>query len=444
VHYEHRCRSRTQASRTWRCRQLPLVVLALAIGLASSAQAATPGSHSPRAPCTSPPPGPAADAGGAGPLTLLASVARVGCIDLSVTGAVGSSVTITELSAGAATAGTPVAVLPTQGGVASLASGLAWRCDRGTREFQVTETLGDGSQQSAATSVTTPSCATRLSARVLPQRLHRGYPATVAVSDRWGIGGLRVRACPASGHAHSCPAATLRAGRGASTLLRVSPHAAGRSSIDVSDTYETLRLTLHALASRPLLLATGDSQMQVLDDYMASDLSGFGGARVVNDARQSTAISSPFFFNWPGHAVGQVAAQHPDIVAMFLGGNEGFRLGSADCCSSDWSREYAARVAAMMRAYRQRGAASVYWFLIPTPSKEPFVKVAKAVNRGIISAASEFPEGVHAFDLRPRFSPGGRYIPDVHESDGFHLSASADHVVARMFIQRLRRDGVLP
>jgi hypothetical protein len=441
VNYEHRYESSTPAART-PYRLIALVLAAMAVVLTSSAQAATPKGRSQKAPCESAPTGSGAGAGEAGPLTLSASTARIGCIDLSVSGAAAPSVTVTELSAGV-TSSPPVAVLPTHGGGASLPTGLVWRCDQLTREFQVAETLGDGSQQSATTSVTTPSCATRLAAHLLPLRVHRGYPATVAVSDRWGTGGLRVRVCLGSGHGHSCPSAMLRSGRAVSTLLRISPRVAGRSSIEVSDTYEKLHVTLHVLGSRPVLLATGDSEMQVLDELMSSDLSGSGGAQVIGDARQSTAISSPFFFNWPGHAFGQVADHRPDVVAMFLGGNDGFRLGSADCCSAEWSREYAARVAGMMRAYRQGGAASVYWFLIPTPSKEPFIKVVRAVNSGIISAAARFPEEVHVFDLRPVFSPGGRYVPGVHESDGFHLSASADRVVARMFVQRLRRDGVL-
>jgi hypothetical protein len=284
-------------------------------------------------------------------------------------------------------------------------------------------------------------------------RIHRGYPAAIAVSDRWALGGLRVRACLGAGSSRSCSAdAKLEPGRG-QTLLRLRPRTAGRQTAEVADPYQRLRVGLRVLPSRPVLLATGDSEMQVLDDDLASDLTGTGGATVTSDARQSTAISSPFFFNWPAHASGQVADHHPDIVAMFLGGNEGFRLGSAECCGSDWSHEYAQRVAGMMRAYRQDGAASVYWFLIPTPSREPFVKVVRAVNQGIVMAAAEFPEGVHFFDLRPTFSPGGRYIDSlthdgrtitVHESDGFHLSSSADVIVARMFIARLREDSVLP
>jgi hypothetical protein len=223
--------------------------------------------------------------------------------------------------------------------------------------------------------------------------------------------------------------------------------------LDLKDPYQDLRLGLHVLPSRPFLLATGDSEMQVLDELFASELSGSDGARVLGDARQSTAISSPFFFNWPAHAVSQVAAEHPDIVAIFIGGNEGFRLGRAECCGLDWSSAYADRVAGMMRVYLQRGAGAVYWFLIPTPSSEPFVRVVRAVNRGIVMAAGRFREGVHVFDLRGVFSPGGRYIDSlthagrtitVHEADGFHLSASADGIVAHMFVAQLRRDGLLP
>jgi hypothetical protein len=75
------------------------------------------------------------------------------------------------------------------------------------------------------------------------------------------------------------------------------------------------------------------------------------------------------------------------------------------------------------------------------------------VNAGIIRAVSEFPSGVHVFDLRPIFSPGERYIDSLtyegqtitaHEPDGFHLSAEADQIVARLFIRRLRAEGVFP
>ncbi|HEU0316347.1 MAG TPA: hypothetical protein VFR49_03395, partial [Solirubrobacteraceae bacterium] len=134
------------------------------------------------------------------------------------------------------------------------------------------------------------------------------------------------------------------------------------------------------------------------------------------------------------------------------GGNEGFSIGGTACCGSAWSRRYAGLVGSMMNRYRQGGGAAVYWFLIPTPSSPAFVSLVHAVNLGITLAASRFPDGVHAFDLRPTFSPGGRYAERIvyhgqdvaiHESDGFHLSAAADLIVARLFIARLHQDGVL-
>jgi hypothetical protein len=372
-------------------------------------------------------------------------------VQLVVTGAEAASVSIAEILPGQP-GGRPIAVVATKDGGASVSSGIPWLCDRLTRTFEVSETLPGEEPKSATTSVSTPACTRRISASVQANRVHRGYPLTIRLVDRWRVGGLRVQACLGGHGSAHCGEVTLKPGR-AATLLKLRADAQGRAVVEVKDSYQEVRLGVLVLPSQPLLLATGDSEMQVLDELLASDLSGSGGARVHGDAHQSTAISSPFFFDWPAHAEAQVAAEHPDIVAMFLGGNEGFRLGRAECCGVDWSNAYAERVAGMMHSYLQRGAAAVYWFLIPTPSSEPFVRVVRAVNRGIIIAAGRFHEGVHVFDLRGVFSPGGHYIDSlthegrtitVHESDGFHLSASADVIVAHMFRAQLRHDGLLP
>jgi hypothetical protein len=375
------------------------------------------------------------------PLRLSAETPEAGCIQLRIVGAVAPEISFAEITPGAPA--TPLATAHAVNGQAAMPEGIAWSCERLTRTFQASETMPDATQQTATVSVTTPPCAERLSVSVPTTRLHRGYPVTLALRDRWHLGGLRVQACQPAGRRRSCASATLQGGRVA-TVVRLRLRSAGHVAVEVRDRYQRVKLRLGVRSSRPVLLATGDSEMQVLDELIASGVSGGGGVRTIDDARQSTAISSPFFFNWPAHAYAQVSADRPDIVAMFLGGNEGFRLGGAECCGPEWSGAYAVRVAAMMRAYLQNGAAVVYWFLIPTPSSEPFVRVVRAVNRGIELAASRFRVGVHVFDLRPRFSPGGRFLPGVHEADGFHLSASADVIVARMFIARLRHDGVLP
>lgn len=400
------------------------------------------------------PPGPTGASGPTGPtgpgaLTLSASDAQVGFIALRVSGAT-SAVRLAELVPGVP-AGVPLGTLTPTGGQASLARAASWRCDRLQRTFQASETLAGGATATSTVSVTTPSCATRLSISLVTSRVYRDHPLRIAITDRWGIGGLRVGACVSHAGLRPCPTVTLAPGRRA-TLLQLRAGMERHPLLEVFDPYESLRRRLDVLQSTPVLLATGDSEMQVLDDDLAADLAGPTGDRVISDARQSTAISSPFLFDWPAHAVQQVNADHPSVVAMFLGGNEGFELGGVNCCGPDWSRQYAIKVQGMMRVYLQHGAASVYWFLIPTPSKPQFVRVVNAVNAGIELAASRFRTGVHVLDLRPLFSPGGRYIDSltyrgrtitVHEPDGFHLSASADVIVAQLFLARLRRDGLL-
>jgi len=425
----------------------PLLVPLLLLAFGGSAPALKPHPHALEQVCVN---AAAAQAPTATTLSLSASLAQTGCIQLTVSGATPAPVSITEIIPGGSPL--PAATLLPQGGQASTSTGLPWSCSSSERTFQAVETLPDGSQAAATTTVRTPGCADRLKVSVPPTRLHRGYPLIVAVRDRWRLGGVLVHVCETGMSARACPELRLKPGPIAN-VLRIPALRAGTPTLTVYDEYQRIKRRLHVSGSRPLLLATGDSEMQVLDDLMASDLGGFHGAHVVGDAKQSTAISSPFFFNWPAHAVGQVYGLHPDIVAMFLGGNEGFRLGSAECCGSSWSHEYANRVAGMMHLYLQGGAAAVYWFLIPTPSHEPFVKVVRAVNYGIELAARRFTRGVHVFDLRPVFSPGGRYRSylnygrstiTVHEPDGFHLSSAADVIVAHMFIGRLRADGLLP
>lgn len=396
--------------------------------------------------------GPAAVTGstGAGGMVLSASLAQPGYVSLSVAGATGSSVAISELTAANAS-GAPVGVVTPAGGAATLAHASEWSCASLQRTFEATETDASGATESSVVSVTTPSCATRVTARPPTARLHSDHPADIVLNDTWGTGGLAVRGCIDAPGSQRCLTVRFLAGQ-RRAVLRLRLGTPSRQLVEISDPYEQIGLQLHVSSARPVLLATGDSQMQVLDTDLAADLAGPAGASVIADARVGTAISTPFVFDWPAHALAQVSDEHPDIVAMFLSGNEGFAVGGVDCCGLDWSSQYALKVEGMMRTYLQDGRGAVYWFLTPTPSSANFALLVNAVNRGIVIAAKAVGRGVHLFDLRPMFSPGGRYIDTlsyagqtitVHEPDGYHLSQSADVIVAQLFVARLRRDGLI-
>jgi hypothetical protein len=214
-------------------------------------------------------------------------------------------------------------------------------------------------------------------------------------------------------------------------------------------------------ASRPggriRLLAAGDSEMQEVDDFLAQDLRGDRVA-VTEDARISTGLTNSFFFDWQAHARAQAASLRPDVTVMFIGGNEGFPIHEAQrrvvaCCGRAWSAAYAGLVDRMMGTYLRGDAGRVYWFLLPTPSTGRFRSLFDALNAGIRAAAGRYPGRVGLIDANGFFTPHDRYRDFmsyrgrgfvIHESDGVHLSTTANDVAASLVVRRLLADRIIP
>jgi hypothetical protein len=253
-----------------------------------------------------------------------------------------------------------------------------------------------------------------------------------------------------------CSTIALGAGGLGSTRFRALR--AGTWSVRVSAQAGTVRATRAVdVVGGPLrMLATGDSEIQELDDMLGADL-GPEGVDVTGEAHISTGISKPFMFDWVKHAAAQAARLHPDITVMFIGANDGFALPAADgrvayCCGEPWVEAFAKRTESMMASYLRGGAGRVFWFTLPTPRNAAAQPVFRAINRAYAIAAAAFPYGVELIDLVPVFTPGGRYrqdmtydgrIVDVREPDGYHLSLGGDAIAASILIGRLRADGLV-
>ena len=207
-------------------------------------------------------------------------------------------------------------------------------------------------------------------------------------------------------------------------------------------------------SGRILLLAAGDSEMQILDDFIAQDLRSHG-VDVVSDARISTGLTKPAMFDWEAHARRQAASLRPDVTVMFIGANDGFDVagphGPVGCCGPDWSAGYGTLVARMMRTYLRGSSGRVYWFVLPTPRPGNFQSLFQGVNAGIRAAAARFPGRVSLIDAASFFTPGGYrdfmtyhghgFV--IHEPDGIHLSDAADQVAAGLVTAQLVRDRVV-
>jgi lysophospholipase L1-like esterase len=357
----------------------------------------------------------------------------------------------------------------------SAAREVPWRCDRRARTLVATTTI-DGTRRTVRVTVKTPGCAGRLDGTLRPGRL--GATLALSLVDRWGTGGVSATACetPLVGFARcrgarlgpraerrtvSLPAETIgprivevRTGWGQRlcAVVSVQRRSSGRP-VHLSD--RRCHLPKPPVPRR--VLATGDSMIQIIDFNLIDRLRAAIGARVISDAHISTGISKPFLLDWRSTAREQAARLRPDVTIMFLGANDGFPMGTpsgrtAPCCDASWITEYARRAALMMRAYMRGGVARVYWLTLPEPRTANFARVFHAVNRAIVRAARRFPGAVNVVDLRPVFTPGGRFRSSmpvggrsvvVRQDDGVHLSVTGARIAADVIIRAMARDGLI-
>ncbi|MEA2218662.1 MAG: uncharacterized protein QOJ35_1288 [Solirubrobacteraceae bacterium] len=402
------------------------------------------------APASAPAAAPPASGCDVGPLTnfLAADATHEGVISLVFFGAGGGRVEFFECVDRALRPLGTIADAPDAG--VTLPDATTWDCARPTRHFVARATRPDGSIVAGSYSVRTGSCAARFELRV-PRRVAPGAVGRARIVDRWGIGGVAPRLCisPPRGDrvcqrvrlARAVTIATRRFRarvRGVWRVeLRIGAHRV-RRSVAVGGDAPAPRAPLR-------LLATGDSTMQGVDNFLADELAAV--ATVRSDIRVGTGISKS---DWQAIAAAQVR-DRPDVTVMSLGVNEGFPLpapggGTVDCCEEPWVAAYADRVRAVIRTYLRRGRARVIWCTIALPRTGPRTPITTAVNSAIVRAGAGL-AGVTVLRMDLVFSPYGyqdviRYRGRnvrVRAADGIHLSVSGTAIEARIIAGVVRR-----
>jgi hypothetical protein len=327
----------------------------------------------------------------------------------------------------------------------------AWSCATQVRRFTAEQPTADGSFVTAADEVRTPTCKRRLGLAA-PASVRAPTRALVRILDRWRVGDIEARLCVRPpGARQRCRAVRVRPGE-RQAQVRVRALRPGGYRITANTPWQKLSEALRARPNggRLRVLATGDSMIQIIDSFLKQRLGG--AATVRSDARISTGISKPSLLDWGAHAKRQARGIRPDVVVMFLGANDGFRMGDADCCGAAWVAEYARRARAMMRTYARGGRTRVYWLLLPAARGGLFRETFPAVNAAIRRAARELSDDVRVVELDEVFTPGGRYrdsmrigrkLVRVRQDDGVHLNTTGASFAATLVARALRRDRML-
>jgi lysophospholipase L1-like esterase len=326
-----------------------------------------------------------------------------------------------------------------------------WSCGTTARRFTATQAAADGSLATATAQVDTPSCAHRVT-MVGPRATTAPHRGAVRLRDRWRLGDLAVRFCVRPpGTRERCRSVRLRQRE---RTVRFRAGRPGGYVVTAATPYQRLRRPMRANppGGRLRILATGDSMIQIVDSFMR-ERAGSRRALVRSDAHVSTGISKPTGLDWRARARAQAAGIRPDVTVVFLGANDGFRMAGADCCGAPWIAEYARRAREMMRAYARGGRGRVYWLLLPAPRDGFFRETFPAVNAGLRQAARGLADDVRLIELDEVFTPGGRYRSSmkvggkrvrVRQRDGIHLNATGAALAARLVIEAVRRDRMLP
>ncbi|MEA2401087.1 MAG: uncharacterized protein QOK00_1490 [Thermoleophilaceae bacterium] len=328
-----------------------------------------------------------------------------------------------------------------------------WSCASSTRRFTATQVTADGSFATVSAEVRTPTCAHRMTMDG-PRVIRAPRVAAMHLRDRWRLGDFAVRFCVrAPGARERCRSVPLRAGRRERTVhfRALRP---GGYVVTAAMPYQRLRRTVRAnpQSGRLRILATGDSMIQIVDSFMRERAGSRRGV-VRSDARVATGISKPSLLDWRAHAREQAASVRPDATVVFLGANDGFPMAGADCCGAPWIAEYARRARDMMRTYARGGRGRVYWLLLPAPREGFFREAFPAVNAALREAARRLGDDVRLIDLGQVFTPGGRYRSSmtidgkrvrVRQDDGVHLNTAGAALAARLVIEAMERDRMLP
>ncbi|HTU39363.1 MAG TPA: DUF459 domain-containing protein [Acidimicrobiales bacterium] len=208
-------------------------------------------------------------------------------------------------------------------------------------------------------------------------------------------------------------------------------------------------------AANPLrVLIVGDSIGLDLGGPLQSDLAQTGVVSAALDARESTGLTRPDYFNWPAELTSDLKTVDPQVVVIMMGANDAQDfLGPPDVpyTSPQWNTLYTQRVTQFMQI-AQSGGALVVWAGMP-PMQNPGLNAQMTDLNAIVQhqAAAQHPSveflstdrslGTAQGGYTAFITNGAGQVVDVRSPDGTHLTAAGGEVVAQQVINELQSLG---
>jgi hypothetical protein len=184
---------------------------------------------------------------------------------------------------------------------------------------------------------------------------------------------------------------------------------------------------------------------------LQNDLYNTGVVMATLDARESTGLTRPDYFNWPVELQGDIRTAQPQVVVIMMGANDPQDFpGPPDVpyTSPRWNVLYAQRVSAFMQIAAS-GGATVIWVGMPSmqnPALSAKMSDVDAVDQQ--QAVRQKPPVDYISSWTLLGTPQGTYTPfitnasgkviNVRTPDGIHLTPAGGEVLSQRVINYLR------
>ena len=204
-------------------------------------------------------------------------------------------------------------------------------------------------------------------------------------------------------------------------------------------------------AAAPLrVLIVGDSLGLDMGGALQDDLADTGVVNAALDARESTGLTRPDYFDWPAELAADLKTVAPQVVVIMIGANDAQDfLGPPDVpyTSPQWNPMYAQRVSQFM-SEAQSGGATVIWVGMP-PMQNPALSAQMVDIDGLgqTAAAAAKPPVTYVSTFKSLGTAQGTYtafvtnsagqVVNVRTPDGTHLTPGGSQVVAQQVISEL-------
>lgn len=208
-------------------------------------------------------------------------------------------------------------------------------------------------------------------------------------------------------------------------------------------------------AATPLrVLIVGDSLGLDLGGPLQADLAQTGVVTAALDARESTGLTRPDYFDWPAELTSDLKTVDPQVVVIMMGANDAQDfLGPPDVpyTSPQWNGLYAQRVAQFMQIAGS-GGAQVLWAGMP-PMQNPGLNAqmtdlnsvvqqqAAAAHPPVRYVSTDHSLGTAQGGYTAFITNGAGQVVNVRAPDGTHMTAGGGQVVAQQVINELQTLG---